>query len=54
MAVFLENGIQNYYFDEEEVNRLFGIFDKIEINYIKRSYDNESYQISYYLIGVWK
>ncbi|WP_103594440.1 hypothetical protein [Campylobacter concisus] len=51
---FLENGIQNYYFDEEEVKRLFGIFDKIEINYIKRSYDNESYQISYCLIGVWK
>lgn len=51
---FLENGIQNYYFDEEEVKRLFGIFYKIEINYIKRSYDNESYRISYYLIGIWK
>ncbi|QCD44826.1 class I SAM-dependent methyltransferase [Campylobacter mucosalis] len=47
---FDENSVEIYYFDKDEVKRIFNKFEILEINEVSRSYDNDSYKISYFLV----
>lgn len=38
-----ENGMQMYFFDKDEVKRVFACFENIEINRIRVSHENDSY-----------
>lgn len=49
-----ESGQVLYYFDEKEIKRVFAAFKDIKIDYLSRTYDNESYTISYFLVSVEK
>lgn len=49
-----EEGQMIYYFDEAEIKRVFAKFSKIDIDILTRSYENESYKISYHLVTLTK
>ena len=42
-SAFKENGMPMYFFDKDEVKRVFHRFRHIEINRIRTSFDNDSY-----------
>ncbi|ANE36448.1 SAM-dependent methyltransferase [Campylobacter iguaniorum] len=53
-SAFKENGMPMYFFDKDEVKRLFYKFSKIEINRILKSHENDSFADDDYMITLVK
>ncbi|TKX28876.1 class I SAM-dependent methyltransferase [Campylobacter aviculae] len=53
-SAFKENGMKMYFFDKDEVKRVFGDFNIEEINRIETSYKNDSIYDSHYCVVLKK
>ncbi|MBZ7966533.1 class I SAM-dependent methyltransferase, partial [Campylobacter sp. RM9756] len=53
-SAFKENGMKMYFFDKDEVKRVFSNFNIKEINRIESSYQNDSIYDSHYCIVLKK
>ncbi|CUU71641.1 methyltransferase domain-containing protein [Campylobacter hyointestinalis] len=53
-SAFKENGMPMYFFDKDEVKRIFSKFKNIEINRILRSHENDSFADDDYAITLTK
>lgn len=53
-AAFKENGMKMYFFDKDEVQRVFRDFQTIEINRLRTSYENDNFADDNFLVILTK
>ncbi|TKX34362.1 class I SAM-dependent methyltransferase [Campylobacter taeniopygiae] len=49
-SAFKENGMKMYFFDKDEVRRVFGDFKQIEINSLRKTHANDSFADENFLV----